>query len=288
MISKQKKISFLEKAKKELKAYPTVAIASNASLPSKQYNLVMKKTRGQVEFLFGRHTLLTRALEESRPETKPLLEYLGNGGVLVLSSLPAFKLFRLFKQNKSKTAAKPGAKAPFDIVVPAGDTNLAPGPVLTELKQAKIEAKIQGPKVVIAKDALVAKKGEVIVDAVAKILSKLGIEPMDAGVEVKAVWDDGLVYKAEVLDVDEAALVARLQQAHSQAVNLAVFAGVLNETTVPLVIAKAVREAMAIQKIVDSKSAAPVKGEPAVEPAAEPVQETQPQESEAPTEQPAQ
>jgi large subunit ribosomal protein L10 len=282
MISKQKKISFLENAKKELKAYPTVAIASNASLPSRQYNLVRKKTRGQVEFLFGRHTLLKRALQESRPEAQSLLKFLGNGGVLVLSKLPAFKLFKLFKQNKSKSAAKPGAIAPFDLVVPAGETNLAPGPVLTELKQAKIEAKIKGTKVVIAKDAVVAKKGDAISDAVSKILLKLGIEPMDAGVEVKAVWDDGLLYEGKVLDVDEAMLVARLQQAHSQAVNLAVFAEILNEITVPIVIAKAAREAMAIQKIVESKSAAPVKAE------AEPVQETQPQESEAPKEQPAQ
>lgn len=281
MISKQKKIEFVEKAKKELKAYKTVAIASNASLPSKQYELIKKKLRGQAVFIFGRHTLLIKALKEARPETAELLSTLGNGGVIVLSNLPAFKLYKLFKQNKSKAAAKPGAIAPFDIIVPAGETNLAPGPVLTELKVAKIEAKIQGPKVVIAKDSTVARKGEAISDPIAKILVKLGIEPMEAGVEVNAVFDDGLIYQGSVLNVDEVALLAELQQAHSQSVNLAVFAGILNETTTPIIISKAAREANAISKLVESKQGSKPE-EKAPEAAAEPAAVETPVAPEAP------
>ena len=267
----------MQEVKAESKAYPVVAVASIASLPSRNFGTIKKKIRGQAEIVFARHTLLKMALEEARPETKELLSFLGNGGVLVFTKLPAFKLYKLFKQNKSKAAAKPGQIAPYDIVVQAGETSLAPGPVLTELKQAKIDAKIQGTKVVIAKDAVVAKKGEAISEQAAKILSKLGVMPMENGIDVKAVWENGLLYKQDVLDVDEVAFVESLKQAHASAVNLAVFAGILNETTVPLIIGKAAREANALQKLVDSKQTPkPAEAAPAQETAAQPAAEQAP------------
>ncbi len=253
MISKQEKKKLVQELKTESKAYPVVAVASIASLPSRNFGTIKKKIRGQADIVFARHTLLKMALEEARPETKELLSYLGNGGVLVFTKLPAFKLYKLFKQNKSKAAAKPGQIAPYDIIVPAGETSLAPGPVLTELKQAKIDARIQGTKVVIAKDAVVAKKGDPISEQAAKILSKLGVTPMENGIDVKAVWENGLLYKQDVLDVDEVAFVESLKQAHASAVNLAVFAGIMNETTAQIIIAKAARQANALQKLVDSK-----------------------------------
>ncbi|MFH1056384.1 MAG: 50S ribosomal protein L10 [Candidatus Micrarchaeota archaeon] len=259
--SKTQKQKIVEVVKGDAKQYPVVAVASIASLPAKDFNSIKKKTRGQAKIVFARHTLLKKALEEARPETKELLSFLSNGGVLVFSSLPPFKLFKLFKQNQNKTFAKPNQIAPFDIVVPAGATNLAPGPVLTELKQAKIDAKIQGTKVVIAKDCVVAKKGEAISDQAAKILVKLGIQPMEIGIGVSAVWDDGLLYKAEVLNVDDAAVLAQLLQAHAQAVNLAVFAGIVNETTIKILVVKAAREANAVQKLVESKKTAPAEAQ---------------------------
>ncbi|HIH19642.1 TPA: 50S ribosomal protein L10 [Candidatus Micrarchaeota archaeon] len=257
MISKQQKIQAVEEAKKKAKQYPIVAVASIASLPSRHFNSIKKKIRGQAEIVFTRHTLLKKALGEARPDAKELENYLGNGGVLVFSALPAFKLYKLFKQNKSKALAKAGQLAPYDIIVPAGETNLAPGPVLTELKQAKIDAKIQGTKVVIAKDTVVAKKGEAISEQVAKILGKLAIEPMESGIEVQAVLDNGLLYKSDVLNIDEAGMLAQLQQAHTQAVNLAVFAGIVNSTTVKLLIGKAARQATALEQLVESKQNAP-------------------------------
>lgn len=266
----------MQEVKKDSKEYPVVAVASIASLPSRNYGAIKKKLRGQADIIFGRHTLLKMALEESRPETKELISHLGNGGVLVFTKLPAFQLYKLFKQNKSKTAAKPGQIAPSDIIIQAGETSLAPGPVLTELKQAKIDARIQGTKVVIAKDALVARKGEAVSEQAAKILSKLGVQPMDIGIEVKAVWDNGLLYKQEVLNVDEEALAESLKQAHASAVNLAVFAGIMNGTTAQIIIAKAAREANALQKLVESKQAKPEEkpAEPAAVPQETPAQTT--------------
>ncbi|HLD75715.1 MAG TPA: hypothetical protein VI874_01740, partial [Candidatus Norongarragalinales archaeon] len=87
------------------------------------------------------------------------------------------------------------------------------------------------------------------------ILAKLGIEPMEVGVKIQKVYDHGTWYNADVLDIDDDAFKASLAQAHQEAVNLCVFTEVFNDESVPLLLQKAEREALAIQKTVDAKNA---------------------------------
>jgi len=222
VLTKQQKQETVAKLQKEFAEYPVVAIASIAGLKSSQFNAIKKKVRGQAEMRIARKTLLQKAMDAARPELKDLKPYMSGAEIIVFSKLDPFKLFKAFKQNKSKTFAKPGQLAPTDIMVPAGETNLAPGPVLTELKQAKIDARIQGPKVVIGKDSIVAKKGEPISEPAAKALAKLGIQPFEVGVEVKAVYDQGLIYTGDVLNVDEQYYLDAIKTAYSEATAVAI------------------------------------------------------------------
>lgn len=255
-ISKQDKIDAVTKIKKDLSGYPVVAVASLQNLPARQFNSIKKKLAGKAIIDVARATLLIRAIDEARPELKALEEKFSGSTALIMTSMGAFQLYKTFKQNKSKTSAKPGQIAPMDLVIPAGETNLPPGPVLTELKQAGIQAKIQGPKIVIMSDSVVAKKGMPISDAAAKILTKLGIEPMEIGLNVISVFEKGTIYPGEILDIDDDKYTSLIQQAHLQAVNLAVFAEVFNNTTTPLIISKAARAANAINALVQSKAPA--------------------------------
>ena len=253
VLSKKEKQVLVKHMSKELAGAQVIALASNASLPGKQYGAIKKKTSDKVKFLFARQTLMARALESAKPEAKALEKYWCNGAILLVTELDAFRLYKLFKQAKSKTVAKAGQIAPCDLIIPAGETSLPPGPVLTELKQAKIDAKIQGPKIVITRDTVVAKKGEPISAPVAGILAKLGIEPMELMMQVRAVWDHGTLYEGAVLDIDDEAFKASLTQAVQHALNLCVFAEIYNAESTPLIIAKAAREANAIDKLVKSK-----------------------------------
>jgi large subunit ribosomal protein L10 len=246
-ITGDQKRQTVARVEKELKRYPVIAVASLQALPGRQYSLIRKKLRGQAELVVARNTLLARALKAAKPDVAAALENtIAGPTALILTTLGPFKLFRLIKESKSKAAAKPGAIAPADIVVPAGETNLAPGPVLTELKQAKVDAKIQGPKVVISRDSLVAKRGEPIPEAVTKVLSKLGIEPMEIGLQVNAVWENGVVYKPDVLDVEPAQYLGWVRQAAAQSLNLAVFARFFTPQTAPLLVTKAARQSRAL------------------------------------------
>lgn len=249
-LSKQQKQETVKEIEKDLKEFPVIAIASLQNLPSRQCNLIRKKLRSQAKIDTARTTLMKKALENTRPEAKELEKYFTASSALLLTKMDAFRLFKKIKENKSKAFAKAGDIAPTDIIIPAGETSLTPGPVLTELKQAKIQAKIEGQKIVISKDCLVAKKGEAISEPVAKILAKLGIEPMEICLKINAVFQEGVIYSSEVLNVDEKQYLQQIIEAIQQAINLGVNAGVYNAVTTPLIIAKAVREANALNSVI--------------------------------------
>ncbi len=267
-ISRSEKQTVVNEVAADLKKYRVFAIASLQNLPSRQFNKIKQKLRGCASVRVARTTLFLKAIEKARPELKPLAERFEGSAALISTDLDPFALYKIIKQNKSKAAAKPGSIAPFDIVVPAGETNLPPGPVLSELKGAKIDARIQGPKIVIAKDATVAKKGDAISPALAGVLTKLGIEPMEISLQLAGVYADGMLYDAAVLDVDEKAYLERLQTAVRMALNLGVYAELFNEHTAPLILAKAVREALAIEsKTKVAGTPAPTESAPAEKPA---------------------
>ena len=246
MVTRGEKKQAVKEIGEALKRHPVVAVATLQNLPSRHFNAMKKKLRGKAEVVVARTTLFTKAIGEARPELKGLESHFQGATALILTGLSPFKLYKLISQNKSKAPAKPGSIAPMDLIVPAGETNLPPGPVLSELKQAKIEAKIQGPKVVIVKDCLVAKKGEAIAEPVARALTKLGIEPMEIGLAVTAIWEKGTVYLPDVLAVDDAEVFKEISQAHLAALNIAVSAGFYEKEAIPLLVGKAYREAMAI------------------------------------------
>ncbi len=256
MLSRQQKQETVAELKKELSAYPVIGVASLQNLPGRQFMTIKNKISGDVKLVVTRSTLIRRAIDEGKPQAKELEQYTQGTTAVVFSKLSPFKLAKILRQNKSKAAAKPGMIAEHDLVIPAGETNLAPGPVLTELKAAKIDARIQGTKVIIGKDCTIVKKGETVSDNAAKILAKLGMEPFEIGLRASALWENGTLYKAEVLDVDDSFYLEQVKLAASQALNLAVFAEIYNEQSAPAILAKAVREANAIKALVDSKQPA--------------------------------
>jgi large subunit ribosomal protein L10 len=252
VLSRKEKQEAVEEIAAELKKFPVIAVADLTSLPSRQFNSIKKKISAEARIFIARKTLLKKVLDKTG--FKELEEKLVGSPAILGTNLDAFKLFRTVKKNKSRVKAKPGAIAPADIVVRAGETSLAPGPVLTELKQAGIEARIQGPKVVIAKDCVVAKKGETVNEVVAGILTKLGIEPMEVSLRIVAVLEKGMIYVAGDLDVDEEKYLEDFRNAYVQAINLAVYAEIFSKESIEVMVWKAAAEGTALNALVEKKA----------------------------------
>ena len=112
--------------------------------------------------------------------------------VLIFTQLNPFELILFLNKNKVRVPAKGGDMATGEIMIPAGNTGLQPGPVISEFNEAKVQTRIEGGSIFIAKDTIVARKGDIISTKTASLLSKLGMKPMEAGLALSYAYDNGL------------------------------------------------------------------------------------------------
>lgn len=234
----QWKLDEVERIRRMVKGKRVVGVFSLSGMPSSQLQEIRKKLRGKAELTVTKTLLIKKALENAS-ELKELDAHVQKECGLIVSDEEPFKLYKIIKNNKSRTTAKPGAIAPYDIIVPAGETDMPAGPALAELKAVKIEVKLDKGKIVVSKDSLVAKKGEVISNSLSSALAKLGLKPMEIRLKIDALCEKGVLYPASVLDIDEEKLLEDLAAAHAGALSLAVAAAYLTKTVMPLLLNKA-------------------------------------------------
>lgn len=234
----------VEDFKKLIAEYPIIAAVNMEGLPTPQLQAIRAKLRETVVLRMAKRRLLKLALESSdKPEIKELLQHLKGMPALLFTKDNPFKLFKILKQNKSSAPAKAGQVAPKDVLVTAGPTNFAPGPIIGELGAFQIKTGVEGGKLAIKEDVVVAKEGDVISSGLASVLTRLGIEPMEVGLDLVAVYDTGVIYTKSVLDVDETKLQSEAELFAAQAFNLAMNAGILVKETVEPLLTKAAAEA---------------------------------------------
>jgi len=70
------------------------------------------------------------------------------------------------------------------------------------------------------------KEGDTITSNLAETLKRLDIKPMEVGLDLVAVWEDGVIFGAKQLHVDEAEYTQKFTQAAQWAMNLAVQAAI--------------------------------------------------------------
>src|SRR3989338_5164634 len=179
MASEQKK-KLVQELARDLDRYPIVGVVNLQNLPAQQLQTMrsMLKLKG-VKLSMTRKKLLYLALSQSKKNNLDQLSAKIKGmPALLFTNDNPFALNALLVKNKSEAPAKAGQTAPKDIIVKAGSTSFAPGPIIGELGQIGVKAGIENGKVSIKQDSVVVKEGGVINDKVAALLTRLGIEPM--------------------------------------------------------------------------------------------------------------
>jgi len=232
-----------------LKKYPIVGAINMENLPAAQLQNMRGQLRDKVVMFMTKRRLMKLAIEQAKGEKKGLEkieEHLGGMPALLLTDENPFTLFKFIKKNKSKAPAKAGQIAPIDIIIPAGPTPFAPGPVISELGSLGIKSKVEEGKIVIQEDAVVCKEGEEISAPLAGMLARLSIKPMEIGLDLVAVLEDGVLYPKSVLDVDEEQFMADFSAAASNAFNLSIELGFITPDNRNAIIGKLFREAKAV------------------------------------------
>ncbi|RZN36624.1 MAG: 50S ribosomal protein L10 [Methanosarcinales archaeon] len=218
----QWKLDEIENIKQLVGKYPVMGIVGIRDIPAKQLQEMRRSLKGVAKFHLYRNSLLRRAFDQCDDTVGAMEEHINDQTALIFTDLNPFKLFKLLEASKTSAPIKAGALAPEDIVVKAGPTSFAPGPVIGDLQNAGIPAKIDKGKVMIRTTTVVAHAGEPVSRELSKMLTRLEIYPMTVGLDLRAVYDAGTVLESGVLDINEAEYTDNLAIAATRAFNLAI------------------------------------------------------------------
>ena len=239
------KLKKVDELAAKIDSTPVVGLIDLSGLGADQLQKIKKDTRAGAEIIVTKKTIIMRALDKSKKANMKEFnndeKYKPHIPALMLSKDNAFKLYRHLENSKSQTFAKAGDKSPRDIIIPAGETSLAPGPVISELQKAGVKAMIQGPKISIREDSPLLKEGEIISDVKAGIMMKLDIRPMEVGLNLLGAHEGDIIFDKSTLAVDPKEYIAKLGTAYTQAINLGYNANIYNKEIIPLKIQEAFR-----------------------------------------------
>ncbi|MEM2082131.1 MAG: 50S ribosomal protein L10 [Candidatus Bathyarchaeia archaeon] len=245
----RRKAAIFERLAKALREYRVVAVADLRNVRSSQIQEIRKKLRGRAEWGVAKRRVFQKAAAALGEEGGRLGEFadaLSGPLAFLFSNEDPFSLALFLRRNKVKIRAKGGDVATNDIIIPAGNTGIPPGPAISEFSALKVPTKIEAGSIHVVKDTVVAKQGDVISDRLASLLSRLGLKPIEAGLTLIAAYEGGLIFAKEDLEFDVEALRADLLKAREEAMNLAVNAAYLTPETAMLILSKAHSEAMAL------------------------------------------
>ncbi len=229
-----------------INSYPVIGVVDMENLPTAQLQKMRRQLRDNVLIKMTKRRLINLILDNTKEKKKGIEEmknYLTGMPALLFTQNDSFILAKTLKKSMSTAPAKPGQVA---LIVSAGPTPFSPGPVISELASAGIKTAIENGKIVVKSDAVVVKKGEKVSSAIAGILTRLGVEPMEVGLNLTAVYDNGTIFKRDVLDVDEEEFMSKIKTAYNSALGLALELSFLTKETTEIMITKAFREAKAI------------------------------------------
>lgn len=205
--------------------------------------------RGHAKLKMSKNNLMLLAIDKvanKKPGIETLKDLIYGQCAIVTTEIVPFKLFKKLKATMTPAPAKEGQLAPFDIIVPKGPTPFGPGPIIGELQKIGLPTAIEAGKIVVKKDTILVKAGKSISGPIATMLPKLGILPMVVGMDLRSVYEDGIAYKKDILDVPEDYYPTMFATAAYSALSLGVSVVFPTKETIDKLIDKAYMEAVGL------------------------------------------
>jgi large subunit ribosomal protein L10 len=244
----KKKRQMYQEIQELAKSYNVIALTKMTKVRSTQLMLIRKKFRDSIIIRIIKNKVVQKAFEkvEDIKSLPDLSKELEGQCALMFTNLSPFKLNLILGQNKVLLPAKGGDIATTQITIPAGNTGLTPGPVLSEFKEANVATKIDQGNIWINRDNTVANPGEVISQKLASLLGKLGVKPIEAGIMVNFALSEGLVFKEEDLRISLTEYRKDLLNSFQQALSVAIELVYFTPETIRPILVRANQEAKAL------------------------------------------
>jgi large subunit ribosomal protein L10 len=242
-----------------IESYESVGVVNIAGIPSRQLQDMRRDLHGTAELRVSRNTLLERALDAVDDGLEDLNGYItGQVGLIGTDDNP-FSLFQELEASKTPAPIGAGEVAPNDIVIPEGDTGVDPGPFVGELQSVGADARIQEGSIQVLSDSTVLDTGEEVSQELANVLNELGIEPKEVGLDLRAVFADGVLFEPEELELDVDEYRSDIQAAAGRAFNLSVNADYPTAATAPTMLqsARGNAKSLALQAAIEDPEVVP-------------------------------
>ncbi|WNY27549.1 hypothetical protein MsAm2_13510 [Methanolapillus ohkumae] len=227
-----------------VKSYKIFGVVSFEGIMADQLQKMRRDLKETSVLKVTRNTLNAKALNESDGNVPDMVQYIEGQSALIFTNDNPFRLYKTLSKTKTPSPIKAGAIAPADISVTKGPTGFPPGPLLGEFQSAGIPTAVEAGKIAIKETKVVCKAGEKVSQKLAAALNKLEIYPLEVGLNLRAVYENGTIYLPDVLAVDEDQIFNNIIAAVQQANNLSVNAAIPTKDTIKAILGKAHREAV--------------------------------------------
>ena len=224
------------------------------NVSSKQICQIRAKLRPlDAQMVMGKNTLMRAALEAAKKKPEKGDEdyevrngewYADNANIdriigqlrkntnLIFSNGDLGDVKAVLDEVVRPSPAKAGMIAPDNVTIPAGSTGLDPKQTAF-FQNLQIQTKIVKAQIDIIADKQVIWKGDKIGATEAQLLDKLKIYPFEYKMEVKKVLQDGSLFDAAVLDLDDSAIISKFQKAVKVQAQMALGLGVPTQLSAP-------------------------------------------------------
>jgi len=209
------KAIYFDKLKGLLDGYKSIFIVTVDNVSSQQMHEIRHALRGHAVVLMGKNTMVRRAIKgfiTEFPEYERLLPHVrGNVGFIFTNS-DLKEIREKILSNRVAAPARAGAVAPADVYVPAGNTGMEPGK--TSFFQALgVPTKIARGTIEITTDLKLVEAGGKVGASEATLLNMLNISPFTYGMKITQIYEDGVTFSPDVLDIEESQLFQALTSA---------------------------------------------------------------------------
>ena len=225
-----------------------VAVVDVSGVPASNMIDMRNTLRERMSITMAKKTLVRIAWSEAgRPkdDIEALLEGAHQPCIVYSDSMNAFEIFGELEKTRQGRPAKAGESFPNEVTIPAGPTEFGPGPIVGEFNAVGIPAKIDKGKVAIQKDTTFSEGDEISAD-LGIMLAKLGVNPIEIGLILTGAIEGGHFFQSSDLDLDTDGLRNDIVSATSGAFNLACNVRWFSSTTTPTLISKASSEALSV------------------------------------------
>eukprot|EP01080_Neovahlkampfia_damariscottae_P011321 gene11321-4133_t len=236
--------------------YNKIMIAECNNVGSTQIQAIRKALRGKGVVLMGKNTMIKKAIElnkDANPKLYALKKYVKDKVALIFTNSDLKEIRDTVYENRVSAPAKAGQISKVEVVIPAQNTGMEP--TATSFFQAlNIPTKITKGAVEIINDYTILTVGQKVGNSEAILLQKLNINPFSYGFIFNTIYDDGVIYSPDVLDLSESVLESLLGEAVQTVASISLGANYTTAASVQSEMINALKDVLAVSVAANFKT----------------------------------